>query len=306
MSSEPSVDHPHRLFLFHSDNELAAGVGELLSQWLCSGETVLALFTSTHLHAIERHLRERGVDFDSAVSEGRFVTIEAQEAMDDLLRSGRVEPDEFAALSSGPVARIIESGRTCHVIGEVVGLLWAAGEVQAAMDLEDRWLSVCRDLGFTLDCTYPVPSIDAVEHDGCVDQLFRIHTEVIRPSATQEFRAEFLPDPVAARNARQLVAQALDGEDERFVSKVVLVASELAANVVRHAPSEFSVRIQIDERWVRIFVTDQRPLARTDEHGGANFVVRARHGLDIVSKLATGWGIVREQTGKTVWAEVAR
>lgn len=88
---------------------------------------------------------------------------------------------------------------------------------------------------------------------------------------------------------------------------VVLVASELATNALRHARSGFSVslsRIEHDRVRVEVFDLDTRlpspSLPDAEATGG--------RGLQIVAALSADWGFSTEERdglhGKVVWAEV--
>jgi len=86
---------------------------------------------------------------------------------------------------------------------------------------------------------------------------------------------------------------------------IVLCASELATNAVMHSHSGMpggtcSVRVEIhpsDHAWVEVEDAGgpwNRP--ETDPSRG--------HGLDIVGKLASDWGITGDYRGRTVWARL--
>jgi signal transduction histidine kinase len=110
----------------------------------------------------------------------------------------------------------------------------------------------------------------------------------------------------AFRNRRESVTEArhyvLDelsdvGADTSDV--VALLVSELATNCIRHAGSEFTVRLERDTDHVTIFVTDR---------GSGSPVVRSPgprdpsgRGLRIVQSMADDWGVDSRSGSKTVW-----
>jgi anti-sigma regulatory factor (Ser/Thr protein kinase) len=95
----------------------------------------------------------------------------------------------------------------------------------------------------------------------------------------------------------------VDGVDD-----VVLVASELAANAIRHSKSgepggSFVLQIvEFSDAW-HVRVEDQggpsspRPedAEQTDETG---------RGLPVVAALSRAWGVIGDSGGRTVWAEI--
>jgi anti-sigma regulatory factor (Ser/Thr protein kinase) len=88
----------------------------------------------------------------------------------------------------------------------------------------------------------------------------------------------------------------------RDVAEAVgVMVSELATNSLRHAGSDFRVRVDTDDRLIRVAVSDSGP--------GQPFL-RSPHpreptgrGLRIVQALADDWGVapLREGRGKVVW-----
>lgn len=86
---------------------------------------------------------------------------------------------------------------------------------------------------------------------------------------------------------------------------VVMVASELLANAVRHAANSVELRVEFHDGHTRVDVLDDgdgwprlhhvEPLS---ERGG--------RGLSIVDRLSAAWGVEHLIPGKQVWSIIAR
>jgi anti-sigma regulatory factor (Ser/Thr protein kinase) len=81
----------------------------------------------------------------------------------------------------------------------------------------------------------------------------------------------------------------------------VLVASELATNVVRHARTAYDVRLIIAQS-LSIEVTDTGPGTPQLLHAAPTGL--GGLGLQLVSALAAAWGVEQQAGAKTVWAEL--
>ncbi|WP_052390447.1 ATP-binding protein [Streptomyces sp. NRRL B-24484] len=82
---------------------------------------------------------------------------------------------------------------------------------------------------------------------------------------------------------------------------VRLVVAELLANAVQHAGGPVEMTLSAAGAAVRIEVVDggaALPLSRPP-HDAAR---PSGHGLFIVERLSTSWGVAAHPTGKTVWA----
>jgi len=111
----------------------------------------------------------------------------------------------------------------------------------------------------------------------------------------------FPNDVAAVTEARYYVLGALGRLTPEVADAVAVIVSELAANVVRHTSSDFTVSIERSDAEIRVAVSDRDPsipIARApqpDETSG--------RGLQLVQALAANWGVISagDQSGKTVW-----
>ena len=84
----------------------------------------------------------------------------------------------------------------------------------------------------------------------------------------------------------------------------MVMSSELIVNAVKHANSNFDVRIAGDDGCVRVEVRDWsivQPVLR-DPTADAT----SGRGLRFVSELASRWGVDSIREGKAVWFEIDR
>jgi len=113
-------------------------------------------------------------------------------------------------------------------------------------------------------------------------------------TTTRKFRC--LPEAVTA--ARLYVRDLLSGQPVEVVQAAELLTSELAANSVRHACSEFEVAIDSRDP-IRIEVSDNcKGHPRVLNPPPRNPTGR---GLQIVERVSDSWGIRPTANGKTVW-----
>jgi anti-sigma regulatory factor (Ser/Thr protein kinase) len=118
---------------------------------------------------------------------------------------------------------------------------------------------------------------------------------------TRRFRREIPEIP----RCRRFVAEVLEANGGRAGDAVLLVASELVTNAVRHGAGDAELRVELDGRAVRIEVVDggharlkiPRPVPLPDALGG--------RGLLLVREVSRRWGAGFDGAGHTlVWAEL--
>jgi anti-sigma regulatory factor (Ser/Thr protein kinase) len=113
---------------------------------------------------------------------------------------------------------------------------------------------------------------------------------------------DFPCTPESVPAARRFVREILAGQDAATVGTAELMACELVTNCVRHAHTDFEVRVTLDGN-IRVEVTDT---------GGGEPQVQSPpaqalsgRGLRIVQGLAEDWGVSPAPGGKTVWFTLA-
>jgi anti-sigma regulatory factor (Ser/Thr protein kinase)/anti-anti-sigma regulatory factor len=117
----------------------------------------------------------------------------------------------------------------------------------------------------------------------------------------------FAPVPSSARAARGLVDAACQEWDLGGLRDwALLVVSELAANAIRHAGTEFDVTVAHTGRYLRIAVQDRSPamphLLQDPKKSGGIVPPGSGRGLRIVAGAAAHWGTTRLANGKIVWS----
>lgn len=302
----------HVVQFYERDSELAETVGSFLRAATQAGGTAIVIATEPHRRAFEAELAAAGVDRAEGPSTGRLILLDAAATMARFMPDGRMDRLAFREVVGSVVRQAGDTGGPVRAYGEMVALLWDAGDVLAAIELEKMWNELAGELHFTLLCAYRSESVNAPDHAGALQQVCRLHSSVLQPagdlnarsSAGTEVWADFPARHEAAREARHFISETLAQADlgATLLDDARLVVTELAANAVVHARSSFSVRARIDESRVRIWVSDSsraRPMLR---HSGP--LSTSGRGLHLVDALSAEWGVEVTTDGKTVWADL--
>jgi MEDS: MEthanogen/methylotroph, DcmR Sensory domain/Histidine kinase-like ATPase domain len=285
----------HVVQFYESEADLVARAGEYLADGVRDGAVVIVIADQGHRRAFAAHLRAAGVD----LGEGTLVELDAAATLAQFSDGRRVDRDGFFSVVGTAMRAAAAGGRPVRAYGEMVALLWEAGDVPAALELETLWNELADEVPFSLYCAYPSGDDPA----GAREHVCQAHSAVVRPPV--ETTWEFAPNRTAPRDARRVVGDALRlmGHGGRLVDDARVVITELAANAVVHAGSPFSVAISGKGSTVRILVHDaSAAVPAIPEHSSTRASGR---GLRIVAALASRWGVDVAADGKAVWAELA-
>jgi anti-sigma regulatory factor (Ser/Thr protein kinase) len=297
----------HVVHFYEDESQLAATVGGYLTRALKDGAAVVVIATEAHRRLFTSELEAAGIDPVRSSRQGTLVLLDAAEVMARFTRAGGLDRHAFRHILGSALRQAADAGRPVCAYGEMVALLWEAGDVLAAIELERAWNELAAELPFGLLCAYRSESVTGDDHADALHEVCHLHTSVVdaRASASDaiQTRAHFGAERQAPGEARHHVADVLTrwGESAPLVEDAKLVVTELAANAVVHARSAFSVEVRRHQSTVRVSVRDASPVKPTLRH---DEMAASGRGLRLVDAIAANWGVEIADDGKTVWAEL--
>jgi anti-sigma regulatory factor (Ser/Thr protein kinase) len=304
--SMPFAPGAHLVQFYDSDDDLTSRVGSYLGSALSEGGTAIVIATPAHIASFERQLARAGIDVGRARDDGALLTFDAAAALAGFLVDGEIDAATFDTTIGEVVRAAAARDGRVHAFGEMVALLWQAGDITRAMQLEQLWNDLRAGLPFTLYCAYPnwlTQTPDGVKGftDVCAE-----HSAVVAAapaSDTAEVIRHFPRSPAAPAAARHFVADwlAAQGHDA-LVERALLAVSELATNAVLHACSDFTVSLHRVTDAVRITVGDASAVA--PERIDADITSPNGRGLALVNAVAATSGHRLFGGGKLVWADL--
>jgi hypothetical protein len=314
--------HRHVVQFYDRDEELTENAGDYLAGAIAEGGAAVIVATPGHCAGFEARLAAGGVNVGAARRDGSLVCLDATRIAGRLTSGGQVDLAAFGTQFRPAILAAGEAPGPVRIYGEVVALLWAAGQVNAALELEGLWNDLGREIPFSLFCGYPRHLVGSSQHQGAIAEVCRLHTAVVgRPLAGASVTGgSAAGDPMGrvhwadvtrtfagrredTRAARGFVLGMLGPwRGEQLAADTALVVTELATNAVVHAGSAFSVSLTLSGGAIRISVGDTLPLGPR----GADQELTAApgHGLGVVAAMATRWGVETVPGGKAVWAEL--
>ncbi|MDA8296781.1 MAG: MEDS domain-containing protein [Actinomycetota bacterium] len=282
-----------------SPDQLTRSVAGFLHRAPLLGGAAVVLATPEHRAAVAHGLQALGLVPARLRRQGALVEIDAALALENFVVEGTVDAERFERFASQVLEPLGRLSGPIHVYGEMVAVLWDAGRVAAAVELEACWNALASRFTFALFCGYPAASLAAAP--AAAEEVARLHQgvlvppELTRSPGPATHVARFAADLAELARARRFVASSLPGIGEEAEAEATLIVTELAANAVVHAGSRFSVRLGIAHRQLWIAVQDGAgllaPLAPTPGRG-----------LGLVAALAERWGCEQLERGKVVWA----
>ena len=160
--------HRHVVQFYDRDEELAENAGDYLAGAIAEGGAAVVVATPGHCAGFEAQLAAGGVDVGAARRDGSLVCLDATRVAPRLTRGGRVDLAAFHTQFRPAILAAGEAPGPVRIYGEVVALLWAADQVNAALELEGLWNELGQQIPFSLFCGYPRDLVESSQHQGAV------------------------------------------------------------------------------------------------------------------------------------------
>jgi diguanylate cyclase (GGDEF)-like protein len=170
-------------------NNLIRNVVDFVDDGLRLGESVLIIAVPERSNAFMTALAATHGSRDRRFR--RLVILDAQTTLDQFMPDGQPDWQRFERIVGNAIrgARRGKRSSGVRVYAEITGILWSAGQIEAAARLEKFWNTLLAGDDFTLFCGYSV-DIFADEFSGShLNDVIRRHTHVI-PDA--HFQTELL------------------------------------------------------------------------------------------------------------------
>jgi PAS domain S-box-containing protein len=229
----------HFVQFYESDGYLIQAVGTFIAQALDAEEGALVIATAAHRAAVEEYLSGEGLDMIAAQAGGQCLCLDAAETLSKFMVGGLPDRDLFMKTVGGLVASATRSGRGFRAFGEMVALLWAEGNGDGAIRLEQLWNELANIHSFSLLCAYPMKDFSRAangetfahicgEHSQVLpaesyDRVGRTTDERFREIALLQQKARALDTELAERKRleeiRYSLAAIVESSDDAIVSK---------------------------------------------------------------------------------------
>jgi signal transduction histidine kinase/ActR/RegA family two-component response regulator len=218
----------HCVQFYEQDSFLVKTVVSIIGNGLGAGDAGVVITTASHLQGIEERLLARGLDLDKLRAQGRYVALDAANALDTFIIGGMPDESLFRENIAQPVMRAAQASprRFARAFGEMVSVLWVQGNRDGAFALEDLWSNLLATGRFSLCCAYSLRDFSKEAEAGNVLGICRKHVSVI----PAESYTELPTDDARQRSIAYLQYRARVLEDELKLRKEEAAAADRQRN----------------------------------------------------------------------------
>lgn len=171
--------HDHVVEFYETEKFLADTVTDFVGPGLHDGGAAIVVATPAHRFAFEQALRRSGIDVERAIDAERYLTFDAAGLIERFMVDGVPDAQIFEDIVGAVLKRAGAGSRRVRVYGEMVALLWEAGDTEAAIALEGFWNDLAGKHEFALLCAYPMSAFKDAASAAAFQRVCGTHTTVI-------------------------------------------------------------------------------------------------------------------------------
>jgi signal transduction histidine kinase len=240
----------HHVQFYREESVLIRSVVEHLAVSLRNGGSAVVLATETHRGRILEQLARLGIPGDVLLR--RFIAFDPREALSKFMVDGWPEAARFRELVEGLLSTArsaaAETLLPVAAFGEMVAILWAEGNKEAAVQLEQLWSEFTQVSQLSLLCAYPLAYFSRTEDRHLFAAICGEHSAVVpaesqgariaddetaREIADLQQRAESLALEVEARRQAEEKLRAAHAELENLVEQRTTALRKLSLQVLK-------------------------------------------------------------------------
>lgn len=157
----------------------AATLTNYIKAGLINNEAVIVIARAPLRASVIFKLEAQGFDMQSLKNKGQVKFFDAEFLLSGLLQNGALDEEAFYLSVELPAqAAKLKYGKV-RTFGEMVDMLWQAGDYNLAVQLEELCSNLCERKKLTHFCTYLLNTLDPNSYGQSLERICRCHTHLV-------------------------------------------------------------------------------------------------------------------------------
>jgi len=181
-SHTPETIRRHEAQFCSDATSLLKGFSDFIQTALHRGNSTVVVTTEPHGDSLLRKLRAEGLDMTAAIREGRYVWLNAAEVLARIMVDTRPDPLRFLNTVDNLFTSAANAAKSTPArvaaCGECAALLWAQGNAEAAIRLEQLWNLISEACDTEVLCGYRLTKLESEEDQQVFQRICAEHSAV--------------------------------------------------------------------------------------------------------------------------------
>lgn len=181
-SGKGDITRTHEVRFYSDEEFFLVGFTHFIEAALLAKNAVIAVATESHQSSLSKRLRERGVNLDAAIEEGRYLPLGVAQTLSAFMVNDLPDPVQFHKVTSELVASAAKAAKgeppRVAACGECSPVLWAGGTADAAIQLEHLWDEIAKTYDVDVLCGYVLTDFQRKRQSHILDRICGEHSAV--------------------------------------------------------------------------------------------------------------------------------
>jgi len=182
MNEHGAITHSHEVAFYADDSSIVDGYARFIESSLNGGNAVIVVVTESHRTSLIPRLEADGVKVAAAIEQGRYIPLDAADALSRLTVNDVPDPTRCAKVVGDLIMGAAKGVRGANgrvvVCGEIAPSLLSKGNGEGAIQLEHLWDDITRGYGVHTLCCYLLSAFPHHEADPVFQRICAEHSAV--------------------------------------------------------------------------------------------------------------------------------
>jgi DNA-binding NarL/FixJ family response regulator len=157
-----NIPRCHEVQFYEDDACFLVGFTRFIGSALKAGNAVIVVATELHREGLLQRLQAHGLDIGAAIEQGSYTALDVAETLSTFMVNELPDPVRFLEVAGDLVATAVKAAKAKRprvaACGECAPTLWAEGNADGAIRLEQLWDQMARTYDLDILCGYPLSS----------------------------------------------------------------------------------------------------------------------------------------------------
>jgi CheY-like chemotaxis protein len=172
----------HEVGFYSDDRRFLDDLTQFIGAALRAGNAAIVVSTESHRDSLLPRLQAYGLDVGAAIEQGRYIALDAADALPTFMLNGMPDPVRFMKVLGDLVATAAKAGKgeqaRVAIFGEMCHLLWAQGNAEAAIQVEKLGNLLVKRYDVDILCGYVMKSFQREPERHIYERICAEHSAV--------------------------------------------------------------------------------------------------------------------------------
>jgi len=175
----------HEVVVYSDDRQLLDLLSQFIAAALKAGNAAIVIATESHLDGLVRRLQAYGVEIDAGIEQGRYIALDAVDALSPFIVNGMLDSVRFLEGYGNLILKAANAAKGAHprvaLFGEAVDLMWRRGGLEIVIQDEELGNQLTKRYDVAILCGYSLGNIEGGKDGEAFQRICAEHSVVYCP-----------------------------------------------------------------------------------------------------------------------------